>query len=305
MELSGVPPPSINWEATNLPDEWDKFQNHVELIFSGPLKGKNEEEQISYLLLWVGEQGRQIRKTWTDISAEDVKKVTTFYTRFKKHVQPKLNPIFVRYRFNNEVQGSDSIDAFVTRLRIRARDCNFRVNDTTDITDDMIRDRIVFGCSSAKVREKLINEGDKLTMDKAVQVVQNYEYCQQQLSSMNIASASNVDAVKTANGTSRQGARRKFANHGRRQETRSNPKQRQSCGKCGPMHSKDNVCPAKGKQCHKCNKMNHFQVVCRSTKSVHQVTLDDSSESNDQEYSIDMVSATCTKFSAQNWHGIL
>ena len=42
----------------------------------------------------------------------------------------------------------------------------------------MIRDRIVFGCSSEKCREKLINEGDKLTMDKEIQIVQNYEYCQ-------------------------------------------------------------------------------------------------------------------------------
>ena len=36
----------------------------------------------------------------------------------------------------------------------------------------MIRDRIVTGCTSEKCREKLIYEGDKLTMDKAIQIVQ-------------------------------------------------------------------------------------------------------------------------------------
>ena len=41
----------------------------------------------------------------------------------------------------------------------------------------MIRDRIVFGCLNPKVREKLINVGEKLTMDKAIQVVQTFEYC--------------------------------------------------------------------------------------------------------------------------------
>ena len=197
MDLSGIPHPKIKWDSTNLPDEWEKFQTHVELIFSGPFKEKSEQEKVSYLLLWVGEQGRQIYKTWTGISERDSKKLNTYYDRFKRHVQPKLNPIFARFRFNNEVQGSDNTDAFVTRLRIRARDCNFRMNENTDITEDMIRDRIVFGCSEPKVREKLINEGDKLTMDKAIQIVQNFEYCQQQLHSMATSQAgNNVDAVK-------------------------------------------------------------------------------------------------------------
>ena len=127
---------------------------------------------MSYLLLWTGQPGREIYKTWSDISADDAKKLETFYKRFKNHVQPKLKPIFARYRFNNEVQDSDIIDAFVTRLKNKAQDCSFKEND------NMICDRIVFGCSSEKCRENLINEGDKLTMDKAIQIVQNYEYCQ-------------------------------------------------------------------------------------------------------------------------------
>ena len=68
MDLSGIPPPVMNWKASNLPEQWEKFQLHVELIFSGPLKNKNEPEKVSYLLLWIGEEGRQIYKTWTGIS---------------------------------------------------------------------------------------------------------------------------------------------------------------------------------------------------------------------------------------------
>ena len=48
------------------------------------------------------------------------------------------------------------------RQCIRAQDCEFKEKD------NMIRDRIVFECSSTRVREKLINEGAKLTIDKAV-----------------------------------------------------------------------------------------------------------------------------------------
>jgi hypothetical protein len=73
-------------------------------------------------------------------------------------MQPKLNPILARYKFNNKVQGLNSFDKFVTNLKLLARDCNFKD------TDEMIRDRIVFGIQSEKVREKLINIGKELTL---------------------------------------------------------------------------------------------------------------------------------------------
>ena len=42
MDLSGIPPPKMDWESTNLPEAWKKFQQHVDLIFSGPLSEKDE-----------------------------------------------------------------------------------------------------------------------------------------------------------------------------------------------------------------------------------------------------------------------
>ena len=163
-------------------------------LISGPLKAKTEEEHVSYLLLWVGQKVREIYKTWTGITDADAKKLDTYYTRFNNNVQPKLNPIFVRCLFNNEKQSAECIDSFVTRLKTKALDCNFAERD------NMIRDRIVSGCTSEKWCKKLINEGEKLTMDKAIQIVQNFEYCQKQLSMMTISGATGtrVDAIHDA-----------------------------------------------------------------------------------------------------------
>ncbi|KAH3716894.1 hypothetical protein DPMN_059627 [Dreissena polymorpha] len=49
----------------------------------------------------------------------------------------------------------------------------------------MIRDQIVFGVKNKKLREKLINEGENLTLDKAIQISKNFEYCRQQMSLIN------------------------------------------------------------------------------------------------------------------------
>ncbi len=40
--------------------------------------------------------------------------------------------------------------------------------------------------------------------------------------------------------------------------------QQQQCGYCGYQH-KQGSCPAKGKKCRKCDRLNHFEKVCRST----------------------------------------
>ncbi|KAL4227746.1 hypothetical protein ACF0H5_013182 [Mactra antiquata] len=49
----------------------------------------------------------------------------------------------------------------------------------------MIRDRILLGIGSQKMR-KLINEGNKLTLEKCVQICQSVEYAQEQLFEMQL-----------------------------------------------------------------------------------------------------------------------
>jgi hypothetical protein len=75
MDLSGIPPPIVNWQSSNLIEQWQKFKLNVELINSGPLKSKSEEENVSYLLLLIGDEGREVYRPW-DISTEDAKSFT-------------------------------------------------------------------------------------------------------------------------------------------------------------------------------------------------------------------------------------
>ena len=47
MDLTGVQSPQTDWEAENLPERWKRFRQHEELLFSGPLAAKKEEEKCS------------------------------------------------------------------------------------------------------------------------------------------------------------------------------------------------------------------------------------------------------------------
>eukprot|EP00105_Crassostrea_gigas_P044027 XP_019928175.1 PREDICTED: uncharacterized protein K02A2.6-like [Crassostrea gigas] len=252
MDLTGVPTPKMDWEASNLPEQWKKFRTHVDLIFKGPLEEKSEEIKVTYLLLWVGDKGREIYNTWTGMTNDEKKKLEPHYKRYLAHVQPKLNPIFARFKFNNENQGASTVEQFVTRLRVLAEDCNYG-----NSKDEMIRDRIVFGTSSQKVREKLIAEGEKLTLEKAIQIAQSHEYSQEQLKTM---SGQEVHAVSHSHNQNTRKAGRSSPSQNaakdteRRRPPQARPKHHhktktQECDRCGYDHSTSAKCPAKGKQC--------------------------------------------------------
>ncbi|XP_060083295.1 uncharacterized protein LOC132562561 [Ylistrum balloti] len=124
--------------------------------------------------------------------------------------------------------------------------------------DEIVHDHIILGVKSAKVREKLINEGSELTLQKSMDIARTHEISQKQLKSMFSQEDPKVHIVKqTTNKKSRN-----------TQSTRQrHEKTEVKCNKCGYEHKfKGATCPAYGKKCNLCKKMNHFASQCRSEK---------------------------------------
>ena len=167
----------------------------------------------------------------------------------------RRNAAFSRYKFHKRVQAeSETVEQFVTDLRLLVRDCSFKE------PNEMIRDRIVFGTNSRKIREKLINEGKELTLDKAIDIARTYEMSHSQMKSMEAGD----EAVHSVNRDQRP-----------RKNSPKSPKeplQRGTCGRCGKTHAK-NSCPAMGKTCLKCKNANHFANTCKTQdQKVHEVS---------------------------------
>ena len=229
MDMTAVP--RINWDSSVLTEEWRKFKQHAQLMFSGPLKKKTESEKVSYLLIWVGEAGRDIYNTWCDITDDNRNLLETYYTKFEAHVTPTSNTLFARYKFNNRLQKDEPFDNFVTDLKLLVKNCGY------EKPDEMVRDRIVFGIKSRKTREKLLQVGSDLTLRKAVEIVHSTEQCQLQLQSMSNdqSPVGNTESVLAV-------------------ANRSNLIK--NCYFCGRDHKK-NKCPAYGSTCTKCGQKNH------------------------------------------------
>jgi len=126
MDSVGVQSRHMDSKSENPPERCKRFRQHVELMFSGPLVTKKEEEKWSYLLIWCGEKGNaNIR---SDVTDEDRKKLKTYFERFSNHLKPKCNPVFSRFKFHKWVRTeAETVEKFVTDLKLLARECSFKV----------------------------------------------------------------------------------------------------------------------------------------------------------------------------------
>ena len=87
----------------------------------------------------------------------------------------KSNVIFARYKFYNQTQGkNEPVDSFVTGVKLLAR----------AIVDEMIRNMLLYGTHSRKVRDRFINIGADMNLQNAIDIARAHESAQSQLKKM-------------------------------------------------------------------------------------------------------------------------
>lgn len=108
------------------------------------------------MLHCIGDDALKVFNAFQFDDAADKNKLDPVKVKFKAYCTPRKNVVFERFNFwkLSQSQG-ESIDAFVTTLRLRAKSCEFG-----DQLESLIRDRIVLGCADARVQERLLRETD-------------------------------------------------------------------------------------------------------------------------------------------------
>ena len=121
-------------------------------------------------------------------------------------------------------------------------------------------------------------------------ISRTYELSQKQLKSMNSGEDPNVHAIRSKFHTQQRSVRKQEKKKSSREKS-THEKQAVKCMKCGYTHS-DKQCPAMGKKCRFCHKLNHFSKMCllrkgqkkRHRKGIHSLNDYDSSSSDNTEY---------------------
>ena len=145
------------------------------------------------------------------------------------------------------------------------KDCSYGED-----TYNHIRDEILCKCSNTYIMRKLLEEGRRLTLGKALEIAENCEKVDTQLAAINLERKEENPAVISR-------IRVSSSNSGRIKETRRGcGKKNQSrnphkdlgptCYRCARTghFGRHPVCQARGQFCRKCEMEGHFQERCRT-----------------------------------------
>ena len=233
----------MDWDAPDPITAFARFKQKCQLMFSSVLKDTNDEEKVSYILLWSGEKGLDIFNSWTFTKEEDKRKPANIFERFENQLEPKTSHRIHRYTLQGMRQEQcEPVDDFISRLKNLAAKCQFRDNAEVE---DRVLDQLIWGSNNSDIQKSLISRDKSLTLAVAIEIARSHEATSKHM--------------KTLAGGSKS-----------HQEDRSiyairKEQEREFCHNCGKQHPRGK-CPAYGTSCRKCGKANHWQSVCRSIK---------------------------------------
>ena len=141
-------------------------------------KADNKVQRRALPLHSAGEKVQEIFETLQDTgTAADYEKAER---AINDYFIPKVNSTYQNHVFRSmEQQDNETVAQFVTRLRHMVKDCDYG-----DQTEKQIRDQVVQRCKSHELRPKLLEKGDKLTLELLLTTAATHEAVQSQLESM-------------------------------------------------------------------------------------------------------------------------
>jgi hypothetical protein len=126
----------------------------------------------------------------------------------------------------------------MTKAKLLLAECHYH----RDAVDRIVRDTLVFGVKSDKVRRDAIDEGDTLTLQKLVQIAKTHESTETQLAAMKSESTSTTHAVRSK--PKKPGKPKKDAN-AKPQKSNVQTTTPTPCGNCAGNHARRDPCPAR------------------------------------------------------------
>lgn len=256
-KMDKIPRPSAlngkNWKMFK--QMWTNYE------IANDLQDQPETKRVAILLSFVGEDALKIYNTFQWNNESDSRNLNMILGKFEEYYSPLKNTTYERYIFNCRKQNpGETVDEFVTNLKLLAENCEFGA-----IKDSLIRDAIITGISDSVLREHMLIDSG-LTLEKAVNMAKASERAKTE--SVNIATDRNHD------------------HHINKLEKRQSTNE-VKCKFCGRAHKlQRNFCPAYNKTCFKCGGMNHFENMCKtkdisrtqSKRPVNEIEIENSEE---------------------------
>ena len=242
------PPQPLNFDS-NVAENWKIFKqkwNNYAII--AKLNTQEEPYRVALFLHTLGDEALKVFNGFKFETPEANRTVGEIIEQFEKFAVGETNETYERYVFNSRTQGeTESFETFLAAVRSLSKTCNY----CDGCIDSIIRDRIVLGIRDPETQTALLKER-KLTLPNCIDLCKAAENATSQGKALRPEKVNKVEEkVPAKNMKSRRASGRKG---------QGTIKECKFCGREHPMRKEE--CPAWGKTCSACGRMNHFGKMC-------------------------------------------
>ena len=157
--------PVMDWTNDSGLDEcYRKWKKLVKILFKGPLNGVAEAVKCNYVIYWSSDHGMDLVDKWTTegkINDGNKDAVKTYWEKFGEYVHPQTNKLIAVVELKQLFQGTMSLEDFHTKVMRLVTQAGYE----SDAKDQVLRETIISGITSEKIRAKIVKEGHKVTLN--------------------------------------------------------------------------------------------------------------------------------------------
>ena len=274
--------PKLDWTRDNqMYERYRIWRKKVEFIFCSALADSTPKQLVSYLKYWMGDQGIPLIEKWESTGKLDYSnaketpateggrrrtlssgyKVQTYWDLLDEEFKPKGNKLLsIIELWTRSKQGDKPLNQWLTQIYNLVNICKY----PEDSTDRIIRDVLIVGCNSNHARDKIIRQGEAVTLNEVIEILQTEESTHstmQQIQSYDKKSTGSI-YYQTYDSRSKKS---KVSNE---QNSSSSPTgSKKKCFRCGENFSRQHMkeCRAQDVTCNGCGIKGHLKKCCKKS----------------------------------------
>ena len=274
--------PKLDWTRDNqMYERYRIWRKKVEFIFCSALADSTPKQLVSYLKYWMGDQGIPLIEKWESTGKLDYSnsretpateggrrkalssgyKLQTYWDLLDEEFKPKGNKLLsIIELWTRSKQGDKPLNQWLTQIYNLVNICKYPENST----DRIIRDVLIVGCNSNHARDKIIRQGEAVTLNEVIEILQTEESTHstmQQIQSYDKKSTGSI-YYQTYDSRSKKS---KVSNE---QNSSSSPTDsKKKCFRCGETFSRQHMkeCRAQDITCNGCGIKGHLQKCCKKS----------------------------------------
>ena len=274
--------PKLDWTRDNqMYERYRIWRKKVEFIFCSALADSTPKQLVSYLKYWMGDQGIPLIEKWESTGKLDYSnaketpateggrrrtlssgyKIQTYWDLLDEEFKPKGNKLLsIIELWTRSKQGDKPLNQWLTQIYNLVNICKY----PEDSTDRIIRDVLIVGCNSNHARDKIIRQGEAVTLNEVIEILQTEELTHstmQQIQSYDKKSTGSI-YYQTYDSRSKKS---KVSNE---QNSSSSPTgSKKKCFRCGENFSRQHMkeCRAQDVTCNGCGIKGHLKKCCKKS----------------------------------------